>query len=505
MEHAMKLGVLLLSFKDTADLRVAKGRNFTHFTQDWAHRAIGRVAQYFLAQSGGRQTISFKVFDWIPLPKTEDEWVELGFGAYDALRNEIEQIIGESLDPFTHILVGLDHTESRGGATTQQLAQSFTYLNAAVFTPSNIAHELGHRFHPQWPLTFTPDAFGETDSGEAIYQNRFCVMGARPWAAVFADDAIPDPTGQMLNQSGPGMSAPTLLATGWLKEDAHATAVHLSDNNLFSSGGAVLQLSALSGAPGPAWGRPPVMARYNDLVIEYRVGASHGWDRGLPDPGPGAGGWVVVHRSIRSTPRALYVSSVPAKPGAVLSIGNDSPFDLFNPGPVKISVLSFDASARTVSLGLSRRAAKQLPSSTSYGGVTVGGGGLVWTPGRGVTPVPPRSPLITVLEAVARIQALQDMMAVASRDEMDGLSREATVALHSLERSVTGLRVETSVSPLAQVLESVSRLHNASETIANGASIEDEEAARQFIATSRRQLAEMREILARAVEEERRP
>ena len=39
-------------------------------------------------------------------------------------------------------------------------------------------------------------------------------MGALGIPAVFADAAIPDPTTQMLNQSGPGMSAPTLMATG---------------------------------------------------------------------------------------------------------------------------------------------------------------------------------------------------------------------------------------------------------------------------------------------------
>jgi hypothetical protein len=468
--------------------------NFTRFTREWAEGAIGRVANYFFAQSGGRETISFKVFDWIPLSKTEAEWSGLGFGAYDSLRKEIEDNIGDSLDPFTHILIGIDHSQSGGGTTFEASTHVVTHLAASNFTPSLIAHELGHRYG-------APDAFRETATGENIYENRFCVMGALGWPAVFADDAITDPTAQMLNQSGPGMSAPTLMATGWLKEDAHGLGVKLSDNDLFSSGGVVLQLSALAGAPGPTWRRPPVMIRYHDLVIEYRVRASDGWDRGLPDPGTGAGGWVVVHRSDRSTPRALYVNSVAARPGAVLALGKDDPLDLFNPGPVKISILSFDASAHTVRLSLARRAARPLPGVTTYGGVDVGGGGLVWTPGRGFTPVPPHSPLIRVLDEAARIQALQEMMAIASRDEMAGLSREAAGALDSLTQSVAGLRIEPSVSPLAHALENVSRLLSTSEELES--STEDREMTQRFIKASRQQLAEVKQILARAVEEER--
>jgi hypothetical protein len=249
------------------------------------------------------------------------------------------------------------------------------------------------------------------------------------------------------------------------------------------------------------WGRPPVVIRYYDLVIEYRVRGSDGWDRGLPDPGADAGGWVVVHRSDRNAPRALYIDSVAAKPGAVLTLGKDNLLDLFHPGPVKISILSFDAGARTVRLHLARRAARQPPSSTSYGGVEIDGGGLVWTPGRGFTPVPPRSPLIQVLDEVATVQALQEMMTVASPGEVDGLSREATHALRSLERSIAGLRIESSTSPLTQALENVSRLHSTSEGI--GSSTEDIETMRRFIEASREQLAEVKQILGMIVEEER--
>lgn len=476
----MNLGVLLLYCQE--------GRT-TSFTRDWAEGAIGRVADYFFAQSGGRETITFKVFDWIKLAQSEAEWSGLGFGAYSTLRPSIEEELGESLAPFTHVLIGIDHSQASGGTTPGAL----TYLAASNFTPSFVAHELGHRYGAD-------DAFGETAAGPERYRNRFCVMGALGWPAVFVDNAISDPTAPMLNQSGPGMSAPTLLATGWLKEDEQGLGVDLTGSNLFSSAGSVHELSALEGAPGVTGIRPPVLIRFQDSVIEYRVRTDTGWDRGLPDPGADAGGWLIVHRSARGAPRALYVDSVAAQPGAMLLLGKDNPLDFFNPGPVRISVLSFSAGARTVRLRFSRRPGRELPSSWIFWGVAAGGGGLVWTPGRGLKPVPPHSPLIRVLDEVAAIQGLQEMMAVASRDEVDGLSRAAAKALLSLQRSVAGLRIEPSVSPLARALENISALHKSTEQFEG--STGDSDTIREFIAASRQQLTEAKQILARAVEEE---
>ena len=474
----MNLGVLLLFCQE--------GRT-TQFTRDWAERAIGRVADYMFAQSGGRETITFKVFDWIKLSVSEAGWSDLGYNAYSSLRPSIEEEIGESLEPFTHILIAIDHSKSAGGTTSGTL----TYLAATEFTPSLIAHELGHRYGAD-------DAFGETPKGPVRYRNRFCVMGSKGWPGAFSDDAISDPAAPMLNRTGPGMSAPTLMATGWLKEAEHGVGVEVSAHNLFSSAGSRHDLAALGGAPGPTGLRAPVVIRYEEFVIEYRI--RDGWDRGLLDPGAGAGGWVVVHRSDRITPRALFVAEVGARPGAELLLGKDDPLDIFGPGPVRISVLSFDSEARTVRLRLTRRAGRELPSGRAFWGVAAGGGGLVWTAGRGLKRVPPHSPLIRVLDEVARFQGLQEMMAFTSGDELDGLAEEASHVLRSLERSIAGLRIEPSVSPLAHALESISLLQRKSEQFAS--STDDREALREFVETSRQQLTEVRKLLARAVEEE---
>jgi hypothetical protein len=475
---ALNLGVLLLYCKE--------GR-VTTFTRAWAERAVQRSADYFYAQSGGQQTITSKVYDWIKLDLTEQQWLALGTGAIDTLRSVIEaKIAPDKLSSYDHILVGIDTPTSGGGTTPGAL----TYLAAANFTPSFIGHELGHRFG-------AGDAFRETPDGPSRYENQFCVMGAKGWPAVFMDETIADPSAPGLNKTGPNMSVPTLLGTGWLKEDQHGVAVDLTSDPLSSVGGRTQELSALSGSLGSVGMRPPFLIRYKDLIVEYRV--RDGWDAGLPDPGQGAGGWLVMHRSPVGAPVATYVDQRPAMPGSMLTLGTDNPVDLFNAGPPRISVLSFNAAARTVRLHLSRRAAQQPPSGETYGGVDVGGGGLVWTPGRGFTKVPPHSPLINVISEVVKVQALQEMLAVAPQDDVGGLSKETAHALRSLQSHVDKLRVGPSLSPLAHALQSITALQGDSEALKSG-----DEATQAFIEASRSRLTEVTSILATAVKEERR-
>src|SRR5262249_34437460 len=162
---------------------------------------------------------------------------------------------------------------------------------------------------------------------------------------------IPDPNA--LNRSGPCMCAPTLLGIGWLDENAHAVSVDLSGSGaLSSSAGQIVELSVLAGAPGPGWTRPPVTIRFGDLLFEYRfgvvlfecgVGGAGGWEGGVPDAGAGWRGWLVAHRTPLDAPFALYVGSIPARPGEVFLLGKDTPLDIFHKGPLKLSVLSFDA------------------------------------------------------------------------------------------------------------------------------------------------------------------
>jgi hypothetical protein len=94
------------------------------------------------------------------------------------------------------------------------------------------------------------------------------------------------------------------------------------------------------------------------------------------------------------------------------------------------------------------------------------------------------------------------MLAIASVNEGAGLAAEASHALRTLQGSVAELRVEPSISPLEHVLERISKLHDTSAHLTSSLT-EDREMTREFVETSCEWLAEVKRIIASAVEENR--
>lgn len=449
----MRMGVLLFWCNDNPRV--------TSFTKEWAEQALQVTAQYIHDQSAGRQTISANVFEWFELDMTANEWIALSSQGIAPVLEVVEPEMGEKglRERYDHILVGIDVPMASGGTTPGDV----TFLAAQEFSPSYIAHELGHRFGAD-------DAYGDSPNGPVVYINQFCVMGANGVPETFTVQELdnqPAPPGRppaWLAQAGPGMAAPTLLATGWCNEKQHGVALDLSDSNLFG-GGRTEDLGALVGAPGTKMQGPPLIIRYQDLLIEYRVASPTGWDRGLPDPGPGGQGHLVVHRSPVEGPiRATFLDSVVAAPGARLMFGTDNPLDLESPGPLTISVLSATASA--VRLVLSRRPGRMLsPQGQIYGGVDVGGGGLVWTPGGGLHVVPPHSPLLPVLTQLSRVYDLQDLAVLATSEELEPITDLIAQQLSGLQESIVALPTVSSPAPLDDALLQLEQLNAARENV----------------------------------------
>jgi hypothetical protein len=347
----INVGVLLLFCNDNPRV--------TTFSREWAERALKVTQDYITAQSGHRQRIIYQVFDWFEMPISSDEWGALSSAGIDSVRPVVEKGLRIDTDSFDHILIGIDVPGAGGGTTPG----AYTYLAAQNFSPSFIAHELGHRFGAD-------DAFRETPGGTIRYQNQFCVMGAMGWPATFLVPELADPAAPGLDRAGPGMAAPTLVAIGWLDITELNVGLDLGGTDVFSSG-RVETLSALTGAPRPGWTGPPLVIRYFDLLVEYRIPAADGWDRGLPNPGAPAHGQVVVHRSPPSeSPVATFVNAMAATPGATMKLGPDNPVDLSSPGPLTISVLSVDPGSAQVKLASLFHGARGLPRDR--------GGGARW-------------------------------------------------------------------------------------------------------------------------------
>jgi hypothetical protein len=58
----MKLAILLLQNSDSP--------RATTYTRDWVHQLVGHTTGFIAEQSGGREIIEFRVFDWFTLPMT---------------------------------------------------------------------------------------------------------------------------------------------------------------------------------------------------------------------------------------------------------------------------------------------------------------------------------------------------------------------------------------------------------------------------------------------------
>jgi predicted ester cyclase len=83
---------------------------------------------------------------------------------------------------------------------------------------------------------------------------------------------------------------------------------------------------------------------------------------------------------------------------------------------------------------------------------------MVWTPGRGFTPLPPHSPLLAVVEEVARIQGIHDTMAVALPHELGALEEAASSALRALQHRVAEVTTEPDERPVARALKALSEV-----------------------------------------------
>jgi hypothetical protein len=68
--------------------------------------------------------------------------------------------------------------------------------------------------------------------------------------------------------------------------------------------------------------------------------------------------------------------------------------------------------------------------------VDVGGGGLIWTPGRGFKKIPPDSPLRGVLEIAAAIEALRDAPVTDSREDREQVHRAIVEQVDRLSEAV---------------------------------------------------------------------
>ncbi|HEX2296428.1 MAG TPA: hypothetical protein VHN37_14120 [Actinomycetota bacterium] len=154
----------------------------TFLTRDWVHDLTVRVAGYMDEQSGGREALAFRVFDWFRLPISDAEWDSAGWNLGDIARPHVEQAMGVDLSQFDRIAMVIDQFNAGLGAWHPE-GKPYLHLGAQDLTPALYQHELGHMFGAEHANLDLPPAPAE-------YGDRFCVMGAEGGKFSFMD---PDP------------------------------------------------------------------------------------------------------------------------------------------------------------------------------------------------------------------------------------------------------------------------------------------------------------------------
>jgi hypothetical protein len=157
----VKLAVLLLTGPSLPRV--------THLSREWVHRLTTRVAGFFDDQSGGREILEFRVFDWFRVPVADAEWAGLGWSLGDVARPLVEQGLNVDLSPFTHFALVIDQFSSKLAAVAP--GKPYVHFGAQDLTPALYAHELGHFFGAHHARR--DDPIGAVEYGDAS-----CIMGA---------------------------------------------------------------------------------------------------------------------------------------------------------------------------------------------------------------------------------------------------------------------------------------------------------------------------------------
>ena len=203
-----------------------------------------------------------------------------------------------------------------------------------------------------------------------------------------------DVRGRPIFLIGPGLNAANMYAMDWL--DPNRTFV--ADTHEHQT---TFQLRPLHRLDLPGY----LCARYGDLFLEFRM--NDRWDAGLPQP------VVLIHDYFDGN--SYIYTGHSGTPGLVAGdyygTGDisDEPH-LRLDGGLKISVTVIDPDSQTATIeikawkGLDLKAGPAVP----FGAVTQDGGGRVFVNGRWIR-IPPRSPLLSILENVAEAQLSQSI------------------------------------------------------------------------------------------------
>jgi murein tripeptide amidase MpaA len=407
--------ILLCKWKDMPI--EAKPRSFFEELFTAAGRGTQNMADYFDDVSHRHVNIGgSQVFGWLTLPQNRSDYKGSGSnpqGRYDLINwaKMAANAAGVDLSPFFNVVICLNATSQVGTdlfGCSEGIVCDTNTLHGAV-----LGQEMGHVYGLD---------HSRQDGTSTDYTDRWDVMST--WNSCYMSYHYD------YKFIGPGLNAANMAGRGWLDESR----VWSTSNSSFDT---VVQLRPLFRPDLPGF----LAARFGEYIAEFRT--QEGWDASIPRPA------VLIHRfednhsylmSGRNGEQDLVKGS---------SFSTADPFDPFT-SETGLDVIAIDPNDRfaTVRLIRSPRREPRFGPAIVFGGVAEDGGGFVIVGGKFVR-IPPRSPLLKILEQIVTYESSES---IASIEVRNTVRRETLSSIKAIvEKQTKTMQIFKQPAPLHKV------------------------------------------------------
>jgi hypothetical protein len=368
-----KFAVFLCKFSDNSTVEP--------YTPDFykqliAERGTGGLNDYWTAASQGAINLDgTDVFGWRTIQQKQADFLSARPGRWDKILGAMAAFPEVDTSKYAGVIamyntdVG-DAGNANNGVLASPTAMSVTFLG----------HETGHVFGLQ-------HSFDQSDRKDASwsapgeYFDMYDIMSAMN---------VYSTSDSKFQQRGPLLCAANLDRMGWLDPSRV-----WSQPNVNSSWSDTFDIVSMSHPEIPGY----MAAAINGLYVEFRT--QELWDAAIPRPG------VLLH--VMSGPNAVILAS-----DLTNYVDDWQPGQVYGPpdiqmavrGGVQVRVISFDLNAKKARISVRVAATRPIVFGPGQilGGVAVDGGGWLILNGK-IIPIPPRSPVMILAEAMANYVA----------------------------------------------------------------------------------------------------